>query len=240
MEAARRRDGDRRGALLNGELFIVGTPIGNLEDITLRALRILKEVDVIACEDTRHSGHLLNHYGIRKRTLSCRAENERASAKGIINLLERGESVAYISDAGVPGISDPGALLVSLIRDAGFKVTPIPGISASTALISVAGLTTGHFHFEGFLPQRGEKRKKRLHHLFSMDIPFLIFESPYRIEKLLDAIAQEENNHKIFLGREITKKFEEFFAGDADHLLDLLKKKGKIKGEFTLLVMKKD
>ena len=160
-------------------LYIVATPIGNLDDITLRAIKTLREAPVIACEDTRHTQMLLNHLDITgKRLIACHAHNEAASSQGIVGLLSQGLDVAYCSDAGTPGVSDPGSRLVRAVREAGFTVVPIPGASASVTLISASGLSGKTFTFEGFLSPKSGRRKTRLKELLSRDEAFIIYESP--------------------------------------------------------------
>lgn len=218
------------------QLYMVATPIGNLEDITIRALNILKEVDVIACEDTRQTMILLNHYEIKKRLISCRAANEKESAAGIVKLMEKGDDIAYVSDAGTPGISDPGKQLVRKVRESGFKVVPIPGASAFGAMVSVSGFPDKSVLFEGFLSPKGGKRRKRVEELLSRNEAFILYESPYRILKLLNDIKEAAPERKLLLGREISKKFEEFIEGTADQLFANLEKRANIKGELALLV----
>lgn len=217
-------------------LYIIATPIGNLEDITLRAVRILREVDALGCEDTRHSLKLMNHLGIKKPLFSCRAQNEAKSAERVIRHLEAGETVAYISDAGTPALSDPGSRLVRAVRDAGFTVVPIPGPSAFAALISVAGFSDKSVTFEGFLSPKGGKRRKRLRELLERDSAFLLYESPFRVVKLLTDLADLDNERNITIGREMTKTYEEFLEGTAGELRHELEKRKKIQGEFSVLV----
>ncbi|WP_320122547.1 16S rRNA (cytidine(1402)-2'-O)-methyltransferase [uncultured Sphaerochaeta sp.] len=217
-------------------LYMVATPIGNLDDITYRAVETLKGVEVIACEDTRHTQQLLTHWGISKRLIACHAHNETNSAKGIVGLLAEGKDVAFVSDAGTPGISDPGARVVSTVRQAGFPVVPIPGVSAQSALVSVAGYVGKTFTFEGFLSPKKGRRKKRLEELLSRDEAFIIYESPFRILKTLAELAELDGARQIVLGREMTKKFEEFLQGTASQVMEILGAKPSIKGEFALLV----
>lgn len=221
--------------------YIVATPIGNLEDITYRAVRILSEAVVIAAEDTRQTRKLLNHYNINpSRLISCRAYNEAESAKGIVKLLDEGKDTVYVSEAGTPGISDPGARLVQAVREAGHTIVPIPGASAVTALISIAGTIGKGFRFEGFLSPKSGQRRRRLTELLNGASPFILYESPYRIIKLLEELNALAPKRELLIGRELTKKFEEFLSGSPYELLTLLQKrykiKGKIKGEITLLV----
>lgn len=216
-------------------LFVVATPIGNLDDITLRAIETLKNADVVACEDTRHTQNLLNHLGITgKRTIACHAHNEAASSQGIIKLLEEGLNVAYCSDAGTPGVSDPGSRLVKAVRDAGFSVVPIPGASASVTLISASGLAGKTFTFEGFLSPKSGRRKKRLQELLDREEAFIIYESPFRIIKTLEEIKELDDRRQIVLGRELTKTFEQFISGTASEIINSLK---VVKGEFAFVVM---
>nr|WP_321306371.1 16S rRNA (cytidine(1402)-2'-O)-methyltransferase [uncultured Sphaerochaeta sp.] len=217
-------------------LYMVATPIGNLDDITYRAVETLKGVEIIACEDTRHTQQLLTHWGISKRLIACHAHNETNSAKGIVGLLAEGKDVAFVSDAGTPGISDPGARVVSAVRQAGFTVVPIPGVSAQSALVSVAGYVGKTFTFEGFLSPKKGRRKKRLEELLSRDEAFIIYESPFRILKTLGELAELDGARQIVLGREMTKKFEEFLQGTASQVMEILGAKPSIKGEFALLV----
>ena len=218
-------------------LYVVATPIGNLEDITYRAVRILGEVPVVAAEDTRQTRKLLDRYEIAAGTLiSCRARNEEASSKGIVMLMDQGKDVAYVSDAGTPGVSDPGSRLAAAVREAGHDVVPLPGASAVTALMSVAGLAGKGFFFEGFLSPKAGRRRSRLEELLSMDRIFVLYESPFRVVKLLEDLRDLDPNRKMLLGREITKKFEEFIPGTADEVLAALEPRGTLKGEFALLV----
>jgi 16S rRNA (cytidine1402-2'-O)-methyltransferase len=215
--------------------YVVATPIGNLEDITYRAVRILGEVDTIACEDTRHTQIVLSRYNITgKRLIACHARNEANSAAGIVKLLEEGHDIAYASDAGTPGISDPGSRVVKAVREAGFPVVPLPGPSAVAALVSAAGCCSKSFTFEGFLSPKGGRRKSRLTELLGREEAFVIYESPYRVEKTLALLAEMAPDRIITVGREMTKAFEEFETGTASELLG-----GRIrsfKGEFAMLV----
>ncbi len=217
-------------------LYIIATPIGNLEDITYRAIKTLSEVDVIACEDTRHTKRLLNHYQITSRLISCRSENEEASAQGIVQLLESGQTVAYVSDAGSPGMSDPGARLVGIVRDAGFSVIPIPGPSAATALVSVSRGGGKGFLFEGFLPKKPGKRRRRLEELMDREEGALIYESPFRIVKVCQEIADIDGSRLILVGREMTKVYEEYLEGPAQEIVTTLEGRPSQKGEFALLI----
>ncbi len=219
-----------------GKLYIVATPIGNLGDISFRALETLKSVDTIACEDTRHSLRLLNHYEIRKPLISCRSQNEAHAALKIVELLEENKDVAYISDAGTPGLSDPGNKLVQIVRTKGFDVIPIPGVSAFAALLSSAGTSGKTVTFDGFLSPKPGKRRKRVKELLEREESFILYESPFRILKLIRDIAELEPQRFLLIGREMTKIYEEFIDGTAEEVLKTLEEKQKIKGEFSLLV----
>lgn len=219
-------------------LYIVATPIGNLEDITYRAIRILNEVDVIACEDTRHTSLLLSKYDIKKRLIACHSYNEIESAKGIIELLDQGLNIAYCSDAGTPGISDPGSRLVERVRtESEHSIVPIPGASASISLISVAGNVGKTFTFEGFLSPKKGKRQKRLEELASRGEAFIIYESPFRVLKTLEEIASLEGIKKVVVARELTKAHEEIIAGSADEIFQNFKSRSAIKGEFAIAIV---
>ncbi len=219
-----------------GKLYIVGTPIGNLEDITLRALRILKEADVIACEDTRTTRKLLSRYGIDKPLLSYHEHNETARAEEIAALLAEDKSVALVTDAGTPCISDPGYRAVKFASGRGFEVLPVPGPSAAIAALSVSGLPTSGFVFLGFPP----RTKKALTELLSRvkDYPetLIFYESPNRVAKTLGVMLDTLGDRNISLGREITKLYEETIRGSISEVLKRLEEKGSIKGEITLVV----
>ncbi len=219
-----------------GALYIVATPIGNLKDITLRALDVLKEVDVIACEDTRHTLKLLNSYSISKKLVSCRSGNEEKAAERIIGMLTDGLDAAYASDAGTPGISDPGGRLVRTVRDAGFRVVPIPGASAFASLVSVGAFPDKAVTFEGFLSPKPGRRRKRLRELLDRPEAVIFYESPFRIIKLLTDIADLFPEREILVGREMTKIHEEFLEGPVNEVLGLLNDREKVKGEFSVLV----
>jgi 16S rRNA (cytidine1402-2'-O)-methyltransferase len=191
---------------------------------------------VIACEDTRHSQNLLNHLGISKRLIACHAHNEDASAVGIVKLLDQGQTVAYVSDAGTPGVSDPGARVVGAARSGGHEVVPIPGPSALAALVSVASFTGKSFTFEGFLSPRKGRRKKRLTELLERDEAFVIYESPYRIVEVLGDLASLAPGRRLLVGREMTKAFEEFVEGPAEQLFAEFSGRPSVKGEFAVCV----
>ena len=220
----------------SGTLYIIATPIGNLKDITLRALDTLKDVDVVACEDTRHTLKLLNAYSISKKLVSCRSGNEQKAAERIIAELESGRNVAYASDAGTPGLSDPGGILVRMTRDAGFSVVPIPGASAFASLVSVGAFPDKAVTFEGFLSPKPGRRRKRLRELLERPEAVIIYESPFRIIKLLTDIADLFPEREVLIGREMTKIHEEFLEGPVKEVLELLNSREKVKGEFSVLV----
>lgn len=214
----------------------MGTPIGNLGDITFRALEIFKSVDVIACEDTRHTLSLLTHFDIRKPLVSCRAQNEQTAGQKIIQLLDSGQTVAYASDAGTPGISDPGAVLVQMAWDAGHTVVPVPGASAFAALVSVAGSGGKTIVFEGFLSPKSGRRRSRLKELLGTGYAFVLYESPFRIVKLLTDIADIECERHVVVGRELTKLHEEIVVGTVAEVRDNFAARNKILGEFAVFV----
>lgn len=225
---------------------MVATPIGNLQDITLRAIETLRSCDVIACEDTRHTRILLSHLGIEKPVLSCRARNESFAAGKVLEVLADGKNVAYVSDAGTPGISDPGAILVAAVRQAGHKITAIPGASALTALVSVAGLPFKSLLFEGFLPQKGLKRQKRLMELLETGCAVVVYESPYRIIKLFEELFDVERQMRLdekgkmvqtIVGREMTKLHEQLLTGSVVEVSRRLQTDVVIKGEFCVLMV---
>ncbi len=222
-------------ALQLSTLYLVATPIGNLEDITLRAVRALKECDVVAAEDTRRTGQLLKHFGISKPLLSYFQFNEAKRSEEIMERLKRGEKVALVTDAGSPGISDPGERVVKAAIAAGFRVESVPGPCALVAALTASGLPTDEFHFIGFLPHKSGQRRNKLESLKSFDGTLVFYESPYRIEKLLGELSEVFPERQVVLARELTKKFEEFLRGKPDELLDLLRKRTR-KGEFVVMV----
>jgi 16S rRNA (cytidine1402-2'-O)-methyltransferase len=216
-------------------LYLVATPIGNLEDITLRALRVLRECDVVAAEDTRHSGQLLKHFGISKPLLSYFQFNEAKRSEEIIERLRHGEKVALVTDAGSPGISDPGERVVKAAIAAGFRVESVPGACALIAGLTASGLPTDEFYFVGFLPHKSGQRKNKLKSLKTTNSTLVFYESPYRIEKLLGELNEIFPEREVVLARELTKKFEEFLRGKPMELL-ATKQKRSLKGEFVVLV----
>ena len=217
-------------------LYVIGTPIGNLSDMTYRAVETLKNVDYVAAEDTRHTLQLLNHFEIKKPLISCRAQNEKFAAEKIVKLLDEGSSVAYASDAGTPGISDPGAVLVDCVREGGHDVVPIPGASAFATLISVAGSGGKTLIFEGFLSPKPGKRRSRLRELMATGDAIIIYESPFRITKLLSDIADIDSTRRVVVGRELTKLHEEIISGSAEELRDDFTNRPSIKGEFAIFI----
>lgn len=218
------------------ELYVVGTPIGNLGDITFRAIETLKKVDYVAAEDTRHTLQLLTHFEIKKPLISCRAQNEKFVGEKIIKLLQEGHDVAYASDAGTPGVSDPGEVLVDIVRNAGFNVVPIPGPAAFATLVSVAGTGGKTLIFEGFLSPKPGKRRSRLKELMATGNAVVIYESPFRITKLLSDVSDIESERRIVVGRELTKLHEEITSGTAKQLYDDYSSRQTIKGEFAVFI----
>ena len=222
-------------ALQPSTLYLVATPIGNLEDITLRALRTLRECDVVAAEDTRRTGQLLKHFEISRPLLSYFQFNEAKRSEEIIGRLQRGEKVALCTDAGSPGISDPGERVVRAAIAAGFRVEAVPGACALVAGLTASGLATDEFHFVGFLPHKSGQRRNQLESLKAVPGTLVFYESPYRIEKLLGELSEVFPERMTVLARELTKKFEEFLRGTPAQLIE--KTKGRsLKGEFVVLV----
>jgi 16S rRNA (cytidine1402-2'-O)-methyltransferase len=217
-------------------LYIIGTPIGNLGDISFRAVEILKKVDLVACEDTRRTLKLLSHLGIRVRLISCRSQNEEAAAEKVLEALNQGQTAAYASDAGTPALSDPGAVLARLAAEAGHDVIPVPGPSAFASLLSIAGGRDKTVIFEGFLSPKPGRRKSRVCELMEMDAAFVLYESPFRILKLLADIAEIDDERYVCVGREMTKMHEEYLRGGAAEILALLSERKEQIGEFSLFV----
>jgi 16S rRNA (cytidine1402-2'-O)-methyltransferase len=216
-------------------LYLVATPIGNLEDITLRALRVLRECDVVAAEDTRRTGLLLKHFEISKPLLSYFQFNEARRSEELLERLSRGEKIALVTDAGSPGISDPGERVVQAAIAAGFRVEPVPGPSALVAALTASGLPSDEFHFVGFLPHKSGQRRTRLESLRNTGGTLVFYESPYRVEKILGELKEVFPERQVVLARELTKKFEEFLRGTPAELLEVLQKRS-LKGEFVVLV----
>ena len=215
-------------------LCIVSTPIGNLKDITLRALEILKEVDFIACEDTRVTAFLLNHYEIKSELISLNAANENSKINYVLDRIKNGESCALVSDAGTPGISDPGVRLISAAIKADIPVSTIPGASAAIAALTISGFPTDSFVFEGFIPQK-KGRQKMLKELAEEKRTIIIYESTYRIEKLLNELNEYMPERLVVICRELTKKFEETWRGKPSEIIENLSDK-VTKGEFTVVI----
>ncbi|MFY9681419.1 MAG: 16S rRNA (cytidine(1402)-2'-O)-methyltransferase [Candidatus Sulfotelmatobacter sp.] len=220
-------------------LYLVATPIGNLEDITLRALRMLKEVDQIACEDTRQTQKLLNHYGITTRTISYHEHNEMTRAAELVKEMQEGASVALVTDAGMPGISDPGYRLISLAIRHHVPVVPIPGASAFLAALVASGLPTDSFRFSGFLPAKRGERRAALESIRTSPRTQVFYEAPHRIiEALVDVCEVLGNARHVVIAREVTKLHEEFLRGRAGEILEALQARDAVKGEITLLIGK--
>jgi 16S rRNA (cytidine1402-2'-O)-methyltransferase len=223
-----------------GVLYVVATPIGNLEDMTYRAVRVLGEADLIACEDTRQTQKLLDHYGIRKPTVSYHDHNEAERAQELIAKLEQGLSIVQVSDAGMPGISDPGYRVVTLAIERGFTVVPIPGASALTAALAASGLPTDAFEFRGFLPAKSGQRRTLLESLQGHARTVVVYEAPHRIRETLKDIADVLGPQTpVVIARELTKIHEEFIRGHADRVFAALQER-ELKGEITLLIGKSD
>jgi 16S rRNA (cytidine1402-2'-O)-methyltransferase len=222
-------------ALPAGTLFVVATPIGNLEDITLRALRVLREVDLVAAEDTRRTRSLLEAHGVRTALISYFEHNQARRGPELLRRLQGGARVALVTDAGTPGVSDPGFRLVRLCRDAGVPVVPIPGPSAVVAALSAAGVPADRFVFEGFLPIKAGRRLGRLRELAALTRPVVLYESPHRLLATLEAIETVFGEAEVVLAREVTKRFEEFRRGTAASLRAALAATG-VRGEVTLVI----
>jgi 16S rRNA (cytidine1402-2'-O)-methyltransferase len=227
-----------RSAISNGpSLYLVATPIGNLEDITLRALRVLKEVDLIACEDTRQTLKLLSHYGIQTRLVSYHEHNEMTKAAELVVDLEGGAKIALVTDAGMPGISDPGFRLIALAIRHHVPVIPIPGASAFLSALAASGLPTDSFRFSGFLPSKAGQRRKLLESIKASPRTQVFYEAPHRLlETLADVVEILGEARHIVVAREVTKIHEEFLRGRARDVLQQLEARGAVKGEITLLI----
>jgi 16S rRNA (cytidine1402-2'-O)-methyltransferase len=218
-----------------GVLYVVATPIGNLEDITLRALRVLKEADLIAAEDTRHTQKLLSHYDIRTPLTSYHEHNERTKAPALVERLLRGETIALVSDAGTPAISDPGYRLVVAAAAAGLRVTPVPGPAALTAALSAAALPTDRFIFEGFLPEKKKERRERLQALGDEKRTLVFYEAPHRLRDALDDIEEILGDRTVAIAREISKIHEEFKRGRASEIIARISDRD-MRGEIVIVV----
>jgi 16S rRNA (cytidine1402-2'-O)-methyltransferase len=238
--AAQTETENDRGNLGSGSsLYLVATPIGNLEDITLRALRVLKEVDLIACEDTRQTLKLLSHYGIQTRLVSYHEHNEMTKAAELVVDLEGGAQIALVTDAGMPGISDPGFRLIALAIRHHVPVIPIPGASAFLAALVASGLPTDSFRFSGFLPAKAGQRRKLLQSIQDSPRTQVFYEAPHRLlDTLADVLEILGSDRHVVVAREVTKIHEEFLRGRAGDILKQLKARGEVKGEITLLIAK--
>lgn len=221
--------------LVPGTLYLVATPIGNLEDLTWRALRVLKESDVVAAEDTRRTGRLLSHFELNRPLLSYFKFNEAKRTVEILERLRGGATVALVSDAGSPGISDPGERLVRAAREGGYRVEAVPGPCAMIAALTASGLPTSEFHFSGFLPHKSGQRRRELERLALVPGTLVLYESPYRVTRLLGELSQVMGEREIVLARELTKKFEEFLCGRPQELLARTEGRA-LKGEFVVLI----
>jgi 16S rRNA (cytidine1402-2'-O)-methyltransferase len=220
---------------MSGTLYVVATPIGNLEDLSLRALRVLKEVEVVACEDTRRTRALLSHYDIHKPTVSYYEHNKVVRGPQIVRQLLEGASIALVTDAGTPGVSDPGFRLVREARAAGVSVVPVPGPSAVVTALSAAGVPADRFFFDGFLPVKAGKRLNRLRALKELETTIVLYESPHRIVATLQAIADVFGDVEMVVARELTKQFEEIVSAlPAAHLERLGSR--EVRGEFTVVI----
>jgi 16S rRNA (cytidine1402-2'-O)-methyltransferase len=225
----------------SGTLYLVGTPIGNLEDMTFRAVRTLKEVALIACEDTRQTIKLLNHYGIDRPMISYHEHNELTRAADLVSRLEKGDDVAVVSDAGMPGISDPGYRLVELALRHHIRVVPIPGAAAFLSALVASGLPTDSFHFGGFLPAKASARRSALDSIRYSSRTEIFYEAPHRIvETLADVVETLGPERHVVVARELTKLHEEFLRGPVAEVLDQLRSRGEVRGEITLLIAKAD
>lgn len=222
---------------MSGVLYIVATPIGNLNDITLRAIDILKTVDLLAAEDTRHSQQLLSHFGISCKMISLHEHNERNRIRQMLNYLEQGQQIALVSDAGTPLISDPGFPLVRAVVEAGFKVIPVPGVSSIITALSAAGLPTDKFCFHGFLPPKNSERLNRLEIMKKDEGTQVMLESTHRIERLLQQIMQIMPLAQVVIAKELTKRYENFMRGTAQQCLQMFANDPQLtKGEFVVLL----
>jgi 16S rRNA (cytidine1402-2'-O)-methyltransferase len=233
------KQSDEERASAGPALYLVATPIGNLEDITLRALRVLKEVDVIACEDTRQTQKLLNHYAIATRTTSYHEHNEMTRSAELVKEMQEGASVALVTDAGMPGISDPGFRLIALAIRHHVPVVPIPGASAFLAALVASGLPTDSFRFSGFLPAKRGERRAALEAIKSSPRTQVFYEAPHRVVEALEDVCEVLGESRlVVIAREVTKLYEEFLRGRASEVLATLKSRDGVKGEITLLIGK--
>jgi 16S rRNA (cytidine1402-2'-O)-methyltransferase len=219
-----------------GTLFVIATPIGNMEDITLRALRILSEVNLIAAEDTRHTGKFLKHHKINAHLISCHEHNEEKRSDELVELLKKGQNIALVSNAGTPSVSDPGYRLIQKSISEDIRVTPIPGASAAISALSVSGLATDSFTFIGFAPRKHGKRSSLFNNLSRETRTLIFYESPRRLLNLMEDLLMNFGDRKAVLAREITKIHEEFLRGSLSNIKDRINSREKIKGECTLIV----
>jgi 16S rRNA (cytidine1402-2'-O)-methyltransferase len=225
----------KSNAARKAALYVVATPIGNLGDMSFRAVEILKSVDAIACEDTRTTHTLLSHYGIKTRSFSCHAHNERDATENILKQLHEGKSIALVSDAGTPLISDPGAYLVQAVREAGFDVFPIPGASAAIAALTGSGLASGAFYFAGFLPQTVQEMDAVVQRLQATTCPCVLYEAPHRIAKTLARLAEAMPERDASIARELTKLHETWYRGTLTALAKQLRD-APVKGECVIVL----
>lgn len=221
---------------MKGKLYVVSTPIGNLEDISLRAIRTLKEVDLIACEDTRNTRKLLSHYQIKKPLASYHEHNEKQKAELLLGYLRNGNNIALVSDAGTPGISDPGFRLVKIASESGIDVISVPGASAAVAALSVSGLPTSSFSFFGFLPKTKNKKEAFLREIQGREQTLIFYESSRRVIDTLVSIFEVFGDREISVSREMTKMFEETIIGKISDVIEKLRDKKELKGEFTFVI----
>ena len=221
---------------MSSKLYIVSTPIGNLEDITLRALNVLKQVDLIACEDTRTTKKLLSRYQIQKPLTSYHEHNEIEKAKELLSMLQEGHSIALVTDAGTPGVSDPGYRIVKLASENGVQIFSVPGPSAAVAALSISGLPTSSFTFLGFPPKQKKRLIEYLERIKDYPETLVFYESPRRVIKTLESMAEVFGERNASLGREITKMYEETLRGTLSEILTTLKSRDNLKGEFTLVI----
>jgi 16S rRNA (cytidine1402-2'-O)-methyltransferase len=222
---------------MSGTLYLIATPIGNLEDITLRAIRLLKECDLVACEDTRQTSKLLSHLGISKPTVSCHEHNEQGRAAELVERLNSGDNIALVSDAGTPLVSDPGYRIVRAAIDAGIRVVPVPGPSALIAALSASGFSANSFRFGGFLPQKSNARRELLASCADSADTLIFYEAPHRLlDALLDIGHSMEPSREIVVARELTKIYEEFVRGSARHVFEEFSRRPSVKGEQVILI----
>ena len=219
-------------------LYVVATPIGNMGDLSLRARAVLEQVDRIAAEDTRNTARMLDALGIRKPLMAHHAHNERESAQGVLACLQRGESIALVSDAGTPAVSDPGAVVVRCVAQAGFKVVPVPGSSSVLAVVAASGLVDGAFTFRGFLPAKGKSRQDELKRWLACPEPQVIFEAPHRVMQLVDDLeALAAGGRDMCAGRELTKQFETFYRGTGDAVFEQVRQDSNAeRGEWAWVI----